>query len=74
MTISQSSASFATSLGTLSKLVLMAAMIRGRTRELPIGVDRAILTPEQLKQHRDPPEHEEGDSGETAGQEAGQSS
>lgn len=74
MIVLQSSASFATSLTTLSKLVLMAAMIRGRTRELPVGVDRAILTPEQLKRHRDPPEHEEGDGGETAGQEVGQSS
>jgi hypothetical protein len=48
----------------------MAAMIRGRTRELPIGVDRAILTPEQLRMHHDPPERESGDQGTSAAGEA----
>jgi hypothetical protein len=48
----------------------MAAMIRGRTRELPIVIDRAIMTPEELKQHGDPPEHETGDRGQQAAGEA----
>lgn len=29
----------------LSKLILCATMIRGRTRGLPVLVDRAVLTP-----------------------------
>jgi hypothetical protein len=51
----------------------MAAMIRGRTRELPIAIDRAVLTPHQLQQHGDPVEHEDGDRGETAANEAEES-
>jgi Trk-type K+ transport system membrane component len=73
LSVDQSDASFATSLSTVSKLVLMAAMIRGRTRELPIAIDRAVLTPHQLQQHGDPVEHEDGDRGETAANEAEES-
>jgi hypothetical protein len=51
----------------------MAAMIRGRTRELPIAIDRAVMTPEQLKAHGDPPEHEGGDAGKSAANEAEES-
>jgi hypothetical protein len=66
----QSDASFAGATRTLSKLVLMAAMIRGRTRELPVGADRAVLTPAQLARLGDPPEHESGDAGAGAAQQA----
>jgi Trk-type K+ transport system membrane component len=69
----QSDASFSASTHTLSKLVLMLAMLRGRTRELPIGADRAVLTPPQLTSLGDPPAHESGDRGQEAVRQAGES-
>ncbi|SPO30856.1 related to potassium transporter TRK-1 [Ustilago trichophora] len=35
---------------TLSKLVVIAVMIRGRHRGLPVAIDRAILLPNELEQ------------------------
>lgn len=62
--------SLASSFNTLSKLVLCALMLRGRTRGLPVAQDRAVMTPEQLKRIGDPPEHESGDRGKRAAKEA----
>ncbi|GAA5947131.1 hypothetical protein JCM3765_002171 [Sporobolomyces pararoseus] len=40
-------------LTTLSKLVLIPLMIRGRHRGLPIAIDRAVLLPSDLEAHFD---------------------
>ncbi|GAA5889942.1 hypothetical protein JCM5296_003656 [Sporobolomyces johnsonii] len=40
-------------LSTLSKLIIIAVMIRGRHRGLPIAIDRAVLLPSDLQKHFD---------------------
>ncbi|GAA5879171.1 hypothetical protein JCM8547_001603 [Rhodosporidiobolus lusitaniae] len=40
-------------LSTLSKLIVIAVMIRGRHRGLPIAIDRAVLLPSDLEKHGD---------------------
>ncbi|GAA5992419.1 hypothetical protein JCM11641_002901 [Rhodosporidiobolus odoratus] len=40
-------------LSTLSKLIVIAVMIRGRHRGLPIAIDRAVLLPSDLEKHFD---------------------
>ncbi|BGP36458.1 hypothetical protein JCM10449v2_000359 [Rhodotorula kratochvilovae] len=40
-------------LNTLSKLIIIAVMIRGRHRGLPIAIDRAVLLPSDLAKHGD---------------------
>ncbi|GAA5892072.1 hypothetical protein JCM6882_005687 [Rhodosporidiobolus microsporus] len=40
-------------LSTLSKLIVIAVMIRGRHRGLPIAIDRAVLLPSDLEKHLD---------------------
>ncbi|GAA5951506.1 hypothetical protein JCM21900_001587 [Sporobolomyces salmonicolor] len=40
-------------LSTLSKLIVLAVMIRGRHRGLPIAIDRAVLLPSDLEKHFD---------------------
>ncbi|GAA6035920.1 hypothetical protein JCM8097_005165 [Rhodosporidiobolus ruineniae] len=40
-------------LSTLSKLIVIAVMIRGRHRGLPIAIDRAVLLPADLEKHGD---------------------
>ncbi|KAA1472124.1 TrkH-domain-containing protein [Dentipellis sp. KUC8613] len=42
--------SFAGAMHTLSKLILMAVMLRGRHRGLPVALDRAILLPTEFLQ------------------------
>ncbi|KAK9900695.1 TrkH-domain-containing protein [Cystobasidium minutum MCA 4210] len=44
------------SLRHLSKLILCITMLRGRTRGLPVLIDRAVLTPRQLRRYGDPAE------------------
>ena len=38
--------SFCGSWHAISKLILVAVMLRGRHRELPVSIDRAILLPD----------------------------
>jgi hypothetical protein len=46
----------------LSKLVLIAVMIRGRHRGLPVAIDRAVLLPRDLEFHELPEDEDlEGD-------------
>ncbi|GAA5925325.1 hypothetical protein JCM3775_006423 [Rhodotorula graminis] len=40
-------------LSPLSKLIIIAVMIRGRHRGLPIAIDRAVLLPSDLAKHGD---------------------
>ncbi|GAA6022173.1 hypothetical protein JCM10207_003933 [Rhodosporidiobolus poonsookiae] len=40
-------------LSTLSKLIVIIVMIRGRHRGLPIAIDRAVLLPSDLEKHFD---------------------
>ncbi|BGP12490.1 hypothetical protein JCM10213_005472 [Rhodosporidiobolus nylandii] len=40
-------------LSVLSKLIVIAVMIRGRHRGLPIAIDRAVLLPSDLEKHMD---------------------
>ncbi|GAA5828114.1 hypothetical protein JCM11251_002595 [Rhodosporidiobolus azoricus] len=40
-------------LSTLSKLIVIAVMVRGRHRGLPIAIDRAVLLPSDLEKHLD---------------------
>ncbi|GAA5981465.1 hypothetical protein JCM5350_004077 [Sporobolomyces pararoseus] len=47
---SRNSASLAGVLRTLSKLVLIATMVRGRHRGLPVAIDRSILLPSELEE------------------------
>ncbi|GAA5896526.1 uncharacterized protein JCM6883_006933 [Sporobolomyces salmoneus] len=49
----RNNASLSGILSTLSKLVLIALMIRGRHRGLPIAIDRAVLLPSDLEAHAD---------------------
>ncbi|GAA5913289.1 uncharacterized protein JCM6883_005308 [Sporobolomyces salmoneus] len=46
---SRNSASLAGVLRTLSKLVLIGTMVRGRHRGLPVAIDRSILLPSELE-------------------------
>ena len=46
---SQTAASLSGVLRTLSKLVLIATMVRGRHRGLPVAIDRSILLPSELE-------------------------
>jgi len=41
--------SFAGSFRTLSKLVVIVIMVRGRQRELPVKIDRAVMLPHEFK-------------------------
>ncbi|GAA5966622.1 hypothetical protein JCM3765_005679 [Sporobolomyces pararoseus] len=50
---SRNSASLAGVLRTLSKLVLIATMVRGRHRGLPVAIDRSILLPSELEEAQD---------------------
>lgn len=50
---SQKNTSLAGALRPLSRLVLIAVMIRGRHRGLPIAIDRAVLLPSDLVNHND---------------------
>merc|ERR1712137_198278 len=45
------SASLAGDMSVLSKLVITAVMIRGRHRNLPSAVDRAVMLPHDLHHH-----------------------
>ena len=36
---------------TLSKLVMCAVMIRGRHQEMPYAIDRAVLLPDEVREH-----------------------
>lgn len=44
----QANTSFCGSFRIISKIVLLALMIRGRTRALPLDIDRATMLPSQL--------------------------
>ncbi|GAA5838939.1 hypothetical protein JCM3766R1_004534 [Sporobolomyces carnicolor] len=46
---SRTAASLSGVLRTLSKLVLIATMVRGRHRGLPVAIDRSILLPSELE-------------------------
>lgn len=52
-TLAQKNTSLAGALRPLSRLVLIAVMIRGRHRGLPIAIDRAVLLPSDLVDHND---------------------
>lgn len=47
--ILQANYSFSGALHTLSKLIIIAVMLRGRHRGLPIALDRAILLPHEFQ-------------------------
>ncbi|EIN11405.1 TrkH-domain-containing protein [Punctularia strigosozonata HHB-11173 SS5] len=49
--------SFSGALRTGSKLVLILVMLRGRHRDLPVAVDRAILLPEEFSKTAPDPEN-----------------
>lgn len=47
----QKSSSLAGVCTTLSKLVIIAVMLRGRHRALPYAIDRAVMLPEMIHEH-----------------------
>ncbi|KDQ12110.1 hypothetical protein BOTBODRAFT_34725 [Botryobasidium botryosum FD-172 SS1] len=50
--------SFAGALRKLSKLVVIAIMVRGRQRELPVNIDRAVMLPHEFKKRGVDPDNE----------------
>lgn len=51
--ISQNNTSLAGVLRTVSKLILVAVMIRGRHRGLPAAIDRSVMLPHDLRELAD---------------------
>lgn len=49
LTIRKANYSLSGKLHTLSKLILIAVMIRGRHRGLPVALDRAVLLPHEFR-------------------------